>query len=274
MHEAYWGFTEAPFALTPDPRFYYMGHAHEDSLMMLHYAIVRNKGLASITGALGMGKTAMCHKLHSLLDPAKTDVVLMVNPSMNALQFHKELVTRLGGKGETDDCHDLSRELHHHLVASYDKGNRVVLIVDDAHQMRDHGTFEELRMLLNLQMDDQFLVSIVLVGQPELSQNLAAHQELDQLVAVRERMQMLTLVETGEMVMHRLRNAGYTGEQGIFDSDALVELHRHGKGVPRMICHLADHALMLGKLEKASHVDGMLMYEAIEQFFGTQTAAA
>lgn len=274
MHEGYWGLKEPAFALTPDPRFYYMGHSHEDSLMMLHYALTRNKGAGMLTGTLGMGKTAICHKLASLLDPAKTHIITVVNPILNPHQFHLELLAELGIKVKFKDRQAIAKELQHRLIEVYEKGKRVVLIVDDAHQIESEGTFEELRQLLNLQMDDRFLVNVLLVGQPQLGFNVGKFQELDQMIAVRERLQQFTLVDTGEMVMHRLRTAGYTGDPGIFTTDAILELHRFSKGVPRIVCHLADHALMLGKLQKAKCVDGLLMHQSITEFYGSEEAAA
>jgi general secretion pathway protein A len=129
-------------------------------------------------------------------------------------------------------------------------------------------------MLLNLETGDQFLINIVLSGVSEVTQTLAKYQELDQMFAVRERLQPLSVAEMGEMILHRLRCAGYTGDNHLFDADAILELHRFTKGVPRMVCHLADHALMMGKLLKARSVDGMLMHEAIEEFYGDEEEVA
>lgn len=270
MHEAYWGVSEPPFALTPDPRFFYMGHANEDVVMMLHYAITRNKGAALLTAGLGMGKTALSHKFASLLDPFRTKVITVVNPALNPLQFHLEILADLGYKPKSKDRQAVGQELKTRLLELYEKGKRIVVILDDAHQIKNEGTFEELRMLLNLQLDDQFLISLVMLGLPTLAQTLAKYQELDQLIAVRERLQPMSVVETGELIMHRMRMAGYTGDQGLFDPDAIMEIHRFTHGVPRLICHLADHALMLGCNKKVRFIDGMLMHEAIEEFYGDE----
>jgi len=273
MHEAYWGLTESPFALTPDPRFYYMGHAAEDSLMMLHYALVRNKGVAMVTAPLGMGKTALCHKITSLLDPTITRVINVVNPTLTPLQFHFELLAELGVKTRYKDRQAVSKELQQRLFQVYEKGKRVVLIVDDAHMIESAGTLEELRALVNFQSDNQFLVNMLLVGQPQLTETLKKNPALDQTIAIRERIQPLSLVDTGELVMHRLRTAGYSGDQGIFATDAMVELHRRSKGVPRVICHIADRALWLGKSQRARFVDGLLMHDAVADFYGVEEAA-
>src|SRR5450432_3317634 len=95
MYEAYWGLTEPPFSLTPDPRFLYMSRGHEDALMMLHYAITRNKGAAMLSGDIGLGKTTISRKLLDLLDPVKTRVVLIVNPILTPTQFLQEILSQL-----------------------------------------------------------------------------------------------------------------------------------------------------------------------------------
>lgn len=274
MHEAYWGFKEPPFAQTPDPRFYYLGQAHEDALMMLHYGLSRNKGAVLLTGALGTGKTSLCHKLANFVDPAQIQSVTIVNPDLTPLQLLSELLAELGVTATSEDRHAITRDLHNKLREIYDQGKKVLLLIDDAHHIKDESTFEELRMLLNLETGDQFLINIVLAGVNELSHILAKYQELDQMFAVRERLQPLSVSDMTEMLLHRLRCAGYTGDTNLFDADATLELHRFTKGVPRMVCHLADHALMMGKLLKAKSVDGMLMHEAIEEFYGDEEDAA
>lgn len=271
MHESYWGFSEAPFALTPDPRFFYVGNSTEETLMLLHYGITSNKGIVMLTGALGSGKTAMCHKLVSLLEPTKTQVVEVVNPKSESLTLHLHNALELTSKPK--DRQAAASELKERLLDLYEKGKKLVLIIDGAHAIEKEVTFEELRALLNLQLDDQFLVNVVLCGLPQLSANLLKYEDLDQTIAIRERLQPLSLKETGEMILHRLRTAGYTGDPNLFDQDALLELHRFTKGVPRLVCHLADHALRLGKLHKEKCVDGMLMHESIDEFYGSENAA-
>jgi len=273
MHEAYWGFTEAPFALTPDPKFYFLGHANEDVLMMLHYAVTRNKGVALLTGPLGTGKTALCHKLVQLLEPTKITAVTLVNPVLTPVQLHLEILAELGIKVRFKDRQAVPQELHQRLLAFYERGERVVLFIDDAHLIETSSTFEELRHLLNLQVDDQFLISVIMVGQSGLAMKVANVPELDQMIAVRERLQPMNLVDAGEMIMHRMRVAGFTGEPGTFSAEAVMAIYKFSKGVPRVICHLADHALMLAKNQKTKIIDGILLHQVIEEFYGVDNAA-
>src|SRR5690348_4578103 len=112
MHEAYWGLNEPPFSLTPDPRFLYLSRAHEDALMMLHYAISRNKGAAMLSGDIGLGKTTISRKLLELLDPIRTRVVMIVNPILTPVQILQEILNQLEVPIVSRNRQLLIQELH------------------------------------------------------------------------------------------------------------------------------------------------------------------
>jgi general secretion pathway protein A len=270
MHEAYWGLKEPAFSLTPDPRFLYMSRGHEDALMMLHYAITRNKGAAMLCGPIGLGKTTASRKLLDLIDPVRNRVVLIVNPILTPIQILQEVLGQLGVQIQSRNRQLLVQELHKQLVCSYERGQRVVLMIDEAHLIRSTGTLEELRLLLNCQMNDQFLISLVLLGQSELRKKISKVPALEQRLAVRHTLQPLQEVETGEMILHRLRVAGYTGESSPFTPDAIHELHKFAKGTPRLICQLADNALLVGMAQKAKMIDGFLMHSVVSEYAGRE----
>lgn len=268
MYEAYWGLSEPAFSLTPDPRFLYMSRAHEDALMMLHYAITRNKGAALLCGNIGLGKTTVTRKLMELLDPIEYRVVLIVNPILTPTQMMQEILDQLEVPTSSRNRQVLVQELHNTLLNLYDKGRRVVLLVDEAHLIRSAATFEELRLLLNCQMNDQFLISLILVGQNEIRDRLAKVPALEQRLAVRTSIRPLDTVETDEMILHRLRVAGYTRDRSPFTPDAIYELHKYGHGTPRLTSQLADNALMLGFAQKAQVIDAFLMSEVVGEYSG------
>jgi len=274
MHEAYWGLNEPPFSLTPDPRFLYMSRSHEDALMMLHYAITRNKGAAMLSGDIGLGKTTISRKLLDLLDPVRFRVVLIVNPILTPVQMLQEILSQLDVSVATRNRQVLVQELHNTLMGYYDHGQRVVVLVDEAHLIRSASTLEELRLLLNCQMNDQFLISLLLLGQNELRAKIAKVPALEQRMAVRHSLQTLDPVEVGELILHRLRIAGYTGENNLFTPDAVYELHKYSKGYPRVICHLADNALLMGMVKKVKIIDGFLMHDVICDYSGEERKAA
>lgn len=273
MYESYWGLTEQPFSLTPDPRFLYMSRGHEDALMMLHYAITRNKGAAMLSGDIGLGKTTVSRKLLDLLDPIKHRVVLVVNPILTPVQILQEILEQLDVSIASRNRQVLVSELHKVLIACYERGQQVVLVLDEAHLIRSSNTLEELRLLLNCQMNDQFLISLLLLGQIELRPKIAKVPALEQRLAVRHTLKPLDVVETGEMLLHRMRVAGFTGDTSPFTPDAVFEIHKASKGTPRVACQLADNALLIGMVQKVQVIDGFLMHNIIGEFTGEGVAA-
>lgn len=270
MYEAYWGLKEQPFSLTPDPRFLYLSRAHEDALMMLHYSVTRNKGAAMLCGDIGLGKTTISRKLLDLLDPVRNKVVLIFNPILTPVQFLTEILNQLDVAPTTKNRQILVQELHHKLLGYYERGQRVVLMIDEAHLIRSAATFEELRLLLNCQMNDQFLISLILLGQLELRAKIKKVPALEQRLAVRHQLRPLDHLEMGEMLLHRLRVAGYTGENHLFTPDAIFEIHKFTKGTPRLTSQIADNALLQGCAQKVKVIDGFLAHATICEFTGEE----
>lgn len=272
MYEAYWGLNEPPFSLTPDPRFLYLSRPHEDALMMLHYAITRNKGAAMLSGDIGLGKTTISRKLIELLDPVQNRIVLIVNPILTPTQMMQEILDQLEIPIQSRNRQVLVQELHKQLVSMYDKGRRVVLMIDEAHLVRSAATLEELRLLLNCQMNDQFLLNLVLLGQTELRKKIEKVPALDQRLAVRHVLKPLDVTETGEMIFHRLKVAGFGGEKSPFTPDAVFQIHKASGGAPRLTSQFADTALLMGMAKKVQMIDGFLMHEVLEEIRGGRAA--
>ncbi|MBS1704234.1 MAG: AAA family ATPase [Armatimonadetes bacterium] len=268
MYEAYWGLSEPAFSLTPDPRFLYMSRAHEDALMMMQYAIQRNKGAAMLFGDIGLGKTTISRKLIEDLDSRTYRLVLVVNPVLSPLQMLQEILTQLNVEFKARTRQQLIQQLHQSLLECYSRGEKVVVIIDEAHLIRQTNTLEELRLLLNCQMNDQFLLTLILLGQIELKEKLAKVPALEQRLAVKAIIEPMDVVDTGEMVLHRMRVAGFTGERNVFTPDAVYQLHKASHGSPRMISTLADQALMVGMAQGVKLIDAYLMHEVCTQHLG------
>ncbi len=270
MIEAYWGLTEPPFTLTPDPRFLYLGKEHEDALLMLHYTITRNRGAGMLVGDIGLGKTTLSRKLLELLDPIEFKVVLIVNPILTPIQLLQEILHQLNVPTHSRNRQQLVETLFQHLLHLYERGQRVVLIVDEAHLIRNTSTFEELRLLLNCQMNDQFLISLLLLGQLELRKKLEKVPALKQRLAIRHQLKPLDQEETAQLIEFRMRTAGYAGERIPFTPDALYEIYQYTGGYPRLICQVADHALVMGMAQGVHQIDGYLMYGVIMEHEGKE----
>jgi len=268
MYEAYWGLNEPPFSLTPDPRFLFMSRAHEDALMMLHYSVTRNKGAAMLAGDIGLGKTTVSRKLMELLDPVQLRIVLIVNPILTPTQMLQEILAQLEVHETSRNRQVLVKRLHDHLLELYEKGRRVVIMIDEAHLIRSAASFEELRLLLNCQMNDQFLVSLLLLGQPELKAKIAKVPALEQRMAIRHTLKPLDAPETGDMILHRLRVAGYTNEKSPFTPDAIYQIFKATAGTPRLVSQVADNALLMGMAQKAKMIDAFLIHGVLAEQFG------
>lgn len=241
--------------------------------MMLHYAITRNKGAAMLSGDIGLGKTTISRKLLDLLDPVKYRIVMIVNPILTPVQILQEILNQLDVQIVSRNRQVLVQELHNTLLNYYERGQQVVILVDEAHLIRSATTFEELRLLLNCQMNDQFLISLLLLGQVELRPKIAKVPALNQRLAVRHTLQPLDITEAGEMILHRLRVAGFSGEHSPFTPDAVYELNKFAKGYPRVICQLADNALLLGMARKVRAIDSYFMHDVVADYTGMERAA-
>ncbi|MDI9636611.1 AAA family ATPase [Kamptonema cortianum] len=268
MYEQYWGLNEPPFTLTPDPRFLYMSRAHEDALMMLHYAISRNKGAAMLCGDIGLGKTTISRKLLELLDPLQYRIVLIVNPILTPTQMLQEILSQLDVDVQSRNRQVLVQRLHLALIENYDKGRRVVLMIDEAHLIRSANSFEELRLLLNCQMNDQFLISLLLLGQNEIVPKIRKVPALEQRLAVRHQLKPLDVMDTGDLILHRLKVAGFKGDRSPFTPEAIHQIHKISNGAPRVALQLADNAMLMAMARKETAVDGFLIHEIAEEFSG------
>jgi general secretion pathway protein A len=272
MYESHWGLQEPPFSLTPDPKFLYLSRGHENALMMMHYSITRNKGAAMLCGDIGLGKTTISRKLLEYLDPVQYKVVLIVNPILSPIQILKEVLNQIGVEATSRNRQVLVQQLHEQLLKFYERGLRVVLMVDEAHLIRSSATFEELRLLLNCQMNDQFLIHLLLFGQLELRPKLDAVPALQQRISIRYTLEPLDVQETAALIEHRLRVAGYTGEQSPFTPDAVHEIQKFSNGVPRLISQAADNALLVSAVQKLKKIDGFTMHAVLQETSGQEAA--
>jgi len=206
------------------------------------------------------------------LEPVSNRVVMIVNPILTPTQILQEILTQLEVPLLSRNRQTLVAELHKILLSFYERGTRVVVMIDEAHLIRSASTFEELRLLLNCQMNDQFLINLLLLGQTELRPKIAKVPALEQRLAVRQQLHPLDQTETGEMIHHRLKVAGFTGDQSPFTPDAIYEIHRFTGGTPRLTSQIADNALMMGFAQKAKRVDAYLMHAVICDYTGQEAA--
>lgn len=245
MYESYWNLKEKPFENTPDPKFLYHSQQHNEALARMLYTVRERKGAALFTGEYGSGKTLLSRVLwHELQQENKYQAVFILNPRLSGLEFIQEIVHQLNGTEPTPVKIELFHSLHKILYTNFEIGRHSVIVVDEAQAIVDKDIFEELRLLLNFQLDNVFLLTIILLGQPELKDIIVNLPQLSQRMAVRFHLKALGESETREYILHRLSVAG--AKKAIFDEEALREIYRSSEGVPRRINTICDLALLTG----------------------------
>jgi len=258
-YEEYWGLKQAPFNNVPDPKFYFPSSKHEEGLHRLLYSVEGQKGAAMLTGEIGCGKTLLSRALVQHLTSDRYDLALMSNPSLGVDDFMKEILYQFGitpNGNKLDNVHALNDRLLENLRT----GKSTVLIVDEAQVITDVNVFEEMRLLLNFQLDDRFLLTVVLLGQPELKVKVEAIEQLAQRVEIRYHLTPFDVDEARAYVDFRMQAAGGSG--AVFTKDAIVAIHKATGGVPRKVNTLCDLALLIGFMEQCKQIDRKIVDKA------------
>ena len=244
----YYGFAEAPFSITPDPRFVYLSERHRDALAHLHYGITQGGGggFVQLTGEVGTGKTTLCRLLLEQL-PETVRVALVLNPLLSPVELLETIAEelRLEVEGVRGSLKGLYDRLNAFLIDAYAQGLRVVVIIDEAQNL-SKDALEQVRLLTNLETPTQKLLQMVLLGQPEL-RDLLDRPELRQLaqrITARFHLTPLDADEVEAYVRHRVAVAGAT--RFPFTRLAVKRLHHHAGGVPRLVNVIAERALLAG----------------------------
>jgi general secretion pathway protein A len=260
MYTPYYGFHEKPFALSPDPRFLYLSGSHREVLGHLVYGIEQGEGFMAISGEVGTGKTTLCRTLLRRLG-SDTEVAFLFNPTLTPLELLKAINGEFGLSTFGESRPELTDVLNAFLVESRAEGRRVLLIIDEAQNLATE-TLEQLRLLSNLETETSKLLQIVLLGQPELDQKLAAQdlRQLRQRISVWSHLGPMNAEETGEYVRHRLRVAGQ--ERPIFTDRGLRAIHHRSGGVPRLINLICDRALLAGYADQKAQIGARLVRRA------------
>jgi type II secretory pathway predicted ATPase ExeA len=252
MFEAFFGFTTKPFGKTPDPGFLYESPQHSEALARLEYA-VEEKELSLLVGEIGSGKTMLSRALIDRIGEARP-VILLINPRLTPSQLLRSIASGLDLQ-PARFRNDLLDQIHTRLFELYEAGREPVLIIDEAQLIPTKSTFDEIRLLTNFQLDDQNLLSVLLIGQPELETRLerAPYAPLRQRIGMRYRLGPLSLEETERYIDHRIRVAG--GSRNPFTGDAVRSMHAISGGIPRLLNTLATTALLDAYGDDAETID-------------------
>ena len=268
MYEAFFSLEDSPFVLTPDPRFLLRSKGHHEVLSTLIYGITSQKGLVALIGDVGTGKTLLCRALLRELPKDGVQSALVLNPYLSDAELLGTILDDLGVERRGSTRGELMTVLSQYLLAAGAEGKTVVVILDEAQQMSIEA-LEQIRILSTLETATRKLLQIVLVGQPELEEKLKRREvrQLDQRIGIRCYLKPLSRKETFRYVEHRLRIAGLSGALP-FPRSALIRIHKHSRGIPRVTNLVCDRALTVAFSARAREVTPALVKTAIRNLEG------
>ena len=261
MYLEYWGFDVYPYEIVPDLKFIYNSGHYREAMTRLLYAIMRRKGAALLTGDVGCGKTTLSRALIQHLSQKENHVGLITNPMLEPIEFMREILYQFGLDPASHSKHDLLNTLGEMMMRDFRENRTTILVIDEA-QLLSPTNFEEVRLLLNYQFNDRFLLNLLLIGQPELRGIIKRIEQLDSRIAIRYHLGPLAFDEMVQYINFRLARAGAKRE--IFTRDAFEEIHRQTKGVPRRVNNLCDMSLLIGYGMHAENIDAAVVREAID----------
>ena len=253
MYEKYWGFLKLPFQIVSDPDKYFPSSIHEEARSRISYAIRFGKGAVLFTGEVGIGKTTVTNVVAKRLTDNKIDLAIIVNPLLEVNDFLREILYQMKVNSTSSSKLDLVHEISDKLVANYHNGKTTVLIIDEAHLITDTLIYEEIRLLLNYQFDGHFLLTVILVGQPELRKMIRSMTSLEQRLTIKFHLRHLSFEETKDYILFRLKHAG--GRESIFTMNAIKRIHEYANGIPRKINQICDMSLLITSYAKKQNVD-------------------
>jgi len=273
MYERFYQLRERPFALSPDPEYLYPSRVHQEALDYLRYGLESQAGFVVITGEIGSGKTTLLQTLLRNLDN-QTTVGRIVNTMLEPRELLETIAIDFGLDPAGRSKPLLLRDLSQFLVDQRLAGRQVLLVIDEAQNL-SLAALEELRMLSNLETEKSKLLQIVLVGQPDLREKLAAPalEQLRQRITVSYHLRPLDPEETHNYINHRLRRAAL-GVPMEFPREATAVIHDRSRGVPRIINVICDATLVFGYAEERRTFDRAMLADVLAELEATGVLAA
>jgi general secretion pathway protein A len=268
MYESFFALKEKPFALTPNPRFLFLSKTHNEVYAHLIYGIESRAGFVEVTGEVGTGKTTILRTLLSHLDDSKYRVAFIFNPKLTAFELLRNINREFGVDDVGASNPDLIHTLNAFLLAENEAGRTPVLVIDEAQNLSGE-VLEQIRLLSNLETEDDKLIQIVLVGQPELRHHLSDHslRQLNQRIAVRYQLRPLNHEETASYVLHRLNIAGRP-DGNLFSAAALKRVFASSGGIPRRVNLICDRSLLTAYSEERGVISARDVNQAVKELTG------
>jgi general secretion pathway protein A len=263
----YYSLRQAPFDITPNPRFLFHSSKHREAFNHLLYGIRERKGFVQLTGEVGAGKTTLCRALLEKLD-GNYSIALILNPALDHHELIKAIATEYGLAVKGKDRLETIAAISEFLLKQAAAGRETVLIVDEAQNLTE-DLLEQVRLISNIETDDRKLLQIVLMGQPELRERLDSYKlrQLRQRITVRYHLRPLTRSEVAQYIYHRLTMAGSDGRPA-FTGAAIWRIFHYSKGIPRLVNAVCDKALLAGFVERSQRINFRMIGRAIRELEG------
>jgi general secretion pathway protein A len=264
MYCDFFGFSEKPFTITPNPQFIYLSEHHREAFAHLLYGIDSHAGFIAMIGEVGTGKTTVLRTLLTQLDPEKYRSALIFNPCLSGEQLLASICREFGVTANERNSFGYLDALNLFLLDQHAAGRTVVLVVDEAQNLAP-DVLEQVRMISNLETERDKLIQIILAGQPELNDVLNRHdlRQLSQRITIRCRLTPMNKRDTAEYIKHRLKVSGYRAP-GLFTSGAVKRIYRFSGGVPRLVNIVCEQALVMAWTLENSSVSPAIAARVIE----------
>ncbi len=272
MYLEYFDLQQTPFSITPDPEFVYLSQKHEESLAHLIYGVTRGggAGFVQLTGEVGTGKTTISRLFLQKL-PADTQAALILNPNVTPIELLENIFKefKLSTRGMKGKLNAMVEKLNEHLLQWWSEGKNTLVIIDEAQNI-PRDTLEQLRLLTNLETDQQKLLQIILIGQPELKQLMQRKdlRQLAQRITSRFHLQPLSRAETKQYIQHRIAVSG--GAKELITSNSIHKIFQQTEGIPRLINVLCDRALLVAFAAESKSVKQKHVKQAILEIYPDQ----
>ena len=271
MYEEFYGFSESPFSLTPDPQFFYFGESHIRAYELLRYGIYRGEGFMILTGDIGTGKTTLCRMVLGKMEE-NLYTALLLNPFLSESDLLKGILQDFGmvsrespANTQSISKHEMLTKLNEFLLSIQTLNARAMVLIDEAQNI-PVPTLEQLRILSNLETDKKKLLQIVLVGQSELKDVLARPElrQLNQRLSIRCELLPLSAAETGQYIEHRLKVASANQQPRVtFNNGARKIIYSYSGGTPRLINLISERCLIAGLSSEATIIDRKIAKQAV-----------
>jgi general secretion pathway protein A len=261
MYLDYWGLRQSPFLNVPSHEVFFESPQHQEAINRLLYVINHRKGVAMLTGEVGCGKTTVVRNVAAYLPPGKFEVKMVSNPAVSAVDLIRGILIQFGLPAKSPSKSVLLEDLRRKLEACAMRNGGAVLVIDEAHVINSKSTLDELRMLLNLQADNRFLLTLIMVGQPLLLKKIEVLQALKERISMKYHLPPLDQENMQQYIQYRLARAG--SEREIFSGDAIPLIFEYANGVPLRVNNLCDRCFLIGMMNKKQSIDAETVKQAV-----------